>query len=608
YSMIGAGHLLLAIARGPWAVYVWTTLVTLAVIASRTLVAIHGLRAGGDAVARMAGGVPIDRDTTDPDERRLLNVVDEMAIASGVTVPRVYVLADEPAINAFAAGYAPNQAVIAVTRGALSRLTRDELQGVIGHEFSHILNGDMRLNVTMIGVLAGIVFIGEIGRFLMRGAFDRDGDRRGSSRSGVAVLGLGLLLIGFVGLFFGRVIKSALSRQREFLADASSVQFTRNPEGLAGALTVIGGPGAGSMVRSRYAETLSHMLFASGVDWWLDVVFATHPPLAERVRRIDSRFVASEYLARREKRPAAAPAPTRIAADDPARRASRRDGAAAPATKPAAAVIASVGRPERPHVEYAGRVLMALPQVVRDAANAAEMAPALVLAFALSADPLARKQQLALLESRGREECARSADTLVGHVVTLPIGFRLPVVSLALGTLRELDQPARDALVRDLTTMVEADQRVTLPEFALLTLARQQLRPDAARSQPVKYRSIVDVGAEARLVLGLLARAGATTTEAAYPAFERGLRMLGLHPSVLAPPERLAFPDVTDALLRLSQLTPFVKGAFLEACIETVTTDRRIALDEAELLRAIAASLDCPVPPILESLDPATLA
>jgi Zn-dependent protease with chaperone function len=621
-----AGNVALASPSVPPRVFVWTTLITLAVIGLRTVVAVHGLRAGGDAVARMAGGVPVDRSTRQADERRLLNVVDEMAIASGVTIPRVYVLPGEMAINAFAAGYAPNQAAIAVTEGALRQLTRAELQGVIGHEFSHVLNGDMRLNIQMIGVLAGILFVGEVGEFLMRSTSSRDSRE---SRNGIVLVGVALTVIGYIGLAFGRLIKAGIARQREFLADASSVQFTRNPDGIAGALAVIGGLGPGSLVQNRRAETLSHMFFANGVTIWFQSLFATHPPLPERIKRIDSRFVLGDYFARRQRTiaetaadvatagmPAAAAAfaPTETAAASadaiarPSWAAAPRSGPATPRSagappRPGTAVVASVGQPTPAHVDYAAKLLAALPDVVREAANDSATASALVVAFALDPDPLARKPQIAALERDGRGDLARRADALAGHVAALPAAFRLPVVSLALGALRELDPPARDALVRDVATCGAADQRETREEFILLAIVRAQLRPKAARPEPPKYRSILEVDVDARLALSVLAHAAEHDTAA---AFTRGYEKLGLRGEPIAA-EKIAFPNVAASLARLARLAPFVKRAFLEACVETVMADEQIKVAEAELLRAIAATLDCPMPPVLAAIDPTTL-
>lgn len=689
------GNLLITYASVPPALYVWTTLVTLGIIAIRSLVVIQRLRAGGDIVAIMAGGTPIDRGTRDPDARRLLNLVDEMAIASGVAVPRVYLLRGEPGVNALAAGYAPNQAAIAVTEGAMRRLTRDELQGVIGHEFSHVLNGDMRMNVQMIGALAGILFLGEIGEFLMRSSSSRNSRK---SASGLVLVGLAITIIGYVGLFFGRLIRAGVSRQREYLADASSVQFTRNPDGLAGALATIGAIAEGSLVRNRHAETLSHMFFASGISVWFSSLFATHPPVAERIQRINPRFLAARYSAARERAEraraaavesaaaardallagapsdaqtavlAASSAASGAGAVDTAGAAARPTGVARPApskdmavqrpagvpppTAPqaprvsapahatagggagattggaaagarrwfgrglrqpaparasarATAVVASVGKPAPQHVEYAAKVLASIPAVVRETTTSGGGAHALVLAFALNPDDAARKLQLDLVSRSGLDAVAQRADRLVAPLGAMPPGYRLPALTLAMPSLRALPQPARDAIVRSLEAVVDADQRVTLEEFVLLTIVRHQLRAGAGRNEPIKYRSILEVLDDARLVVSLLAHAGGDDTQR---AFERGFGVLGLDARVAVPLADIAFTRVAEALERLRRLAPFVKRNFVTACVETITADGQIALAEAELLRAVATALDCPVPPVLDALDPSAFA
>jgi Zn-dependent protease with chaperone function len=584
-------------------VYVLLTVVTVAVIGIRTLVGVLQMRGGGDAVARLAGGVRVERATRQADERRLLNVVDEMAIASGVSPPHVYILPGEQGINAFAAGYSPHEAVLAVTEGAARTLTRDELQGVVAHEFSHILNGDMRLSVQMIGVLAGILFVGEIGNVLLR---SRGGSRRGNS---VVLFGATLLVVGYGGLFFGRLIKAAVSRQREFLADASSVQFTRNPEGIAGALaTISAGPGS-SLVTHRRAETLSHMFFANGVSMWLESLFATHPPLLERIARIDRRFNPIEYLKRR--RPRAFEPPEREAAAVPAVRAMATPTPAAPvaAAPPSpgaprarearvASVVDSVGRVTPAHVRYASAVLENLPAAVNEAVGDAEGAGALLLALALSDDELARKQQLALLEASGAEALARRADALAGQTRGLPAQTRLPIVALAGASLRRLDAAARETLSGRLQALVEADHRITLEESLLLALARRHLAPTAGRNVPVRFRSIREVRDDVRLVLSLLAHAGSGDTGA---AFARGTAALDLADTRPLPREAVEFATVGEAFGRLAALAPFVKGRLLEACVETIVADAMVSVVEAEMLRAVAAALDCPVPPILTS-------
>ena len=261
--------------------FLWSTLATLAVILIGSVTKTLELHRGGSAVAEMLDGRLINSNSTDLDERKLLNVVEEMAIASGVPVPQVYVMDNEAGINAFSAGFSTSDAAIGVTRGGMKKLSRDELQGVIGHEFSHILNGDMRLNLRLMGLIFGILCLTVVGRVLLR--------TRGR-KNPLPLLGLALVIIGWVGVFFGRLIQAAVSRQREFLADASAVQFTRNPGGLAGALKKIGGLASGSQLTSAHALEASHLFFANGMRNSLFGIMATHPPLPERIRALDPSF------------------------------------------------------------------------------------------------------------------------------------------------------------------------------------------------------------------------------------------------------------------------------------------------------------------------------
>lgn len=265
-------------------VLVFTTLGALLVIGLSSAYRISSLRRGGAVVARQLGGTPVHATPKEFAYQRLRNVVEEIAIASGVPVPEIFVLEDETAINAFAAGYTPADAAITVTRGCLDKLTREELQGVIAHEFSHVLNGDMRLNIRLIGVAFGILAIAVMGRVIMRGA-----SRSGRRKDGRLVLiGLGLLVVGYIGVFFARLIKASISRQREFLADASAVQFTRQTEGIAGALKKIGVLASGSELKSHDGEEVAHMLFGDGVGY--SALFATHPPLIQRIKRLQPGF------------------------------------------------------------------------------------------------------------------------------------------------------------------------------------------------------------------------------------------------------------------------------------------------------------------------------
>ena len=258
---------------------------TLAVIGIGSAFKTMELSRGGSSVATMLGGRLVNSNSTDPDERKLLNVVEEMALASGVPVPPVYVLETENGVNAFAAGHSTSDAVVAVTRGCMKLLSRDELQGVIGHEFSHILNGDMRLNLRLTGIIFGIISLAVIGRILF---YTRGGSR--NNRNALPLLGLVLLFVGWIGVFFGRLIQAAVSRQREFLADASSVQFTRNPGGITGALKKIGGLSYGSKLKNAHAGEAAHMFFGNGMAEPFFGLLATHPPLTERIRAFEPGF------------------------------------------------------------------------------------------------------------------------------------------------------------------------------------------------------------------------------------------------------------------------------------------------------------------------------
>jgi len=501
-------------AQVPLGVYVFGTLATLALILSVTLVQVARLSAGGgDAVARMAGARRVDPHTADPLERRLLNVVEEIAIASGVRVPGVYVMDREEAINAFAAGYDPSHAVLSVTRGALRTLNRDELQGVVAHEFSHILNGDMRLNIRMLGVLAGIVFVGAIGRFMMYGAA-----RARSRNAGAAVfVGAGLLAIGAIGLALSQLIKAAVSRQREYLADASSVQFTRNPDAIAGALDQIGLAAAGTRVANRYAEDMSHMYFASSAP----ALFATHPPIAERIRRAHPRFDAESYRRRR----AVPVAPEEKQEEGQAKRTPE-------------AALALIGALEPGKIDLARRLMASIPAALHGEIETPEGA---------------RRFLLSLMSPDSR----------------FPRALRLPAIDLALPALKDASPEARRDVVSALEAAAHADQRVTLGELAVLVLVRDQL--SGAPEAPAGRRTLAELRAPAELLASLFSNA-------------------------TAGPQA-----VTGALEALKALAPREKEKLMKELAAAAFAGGELQIAEAELLRAVGAVLDCPLPPFGEA-------
>ena len=594
--VLGALYAWSAGEAAPAAVYVAGAAATAALILCVSLFNVARLAEGGVAVARMIGARRVTPGTTDPLERRLCNVVEEMAIASGVRVPEVYVMDGERGINAFAAGWDTSSAVVAVTRGTLQTLTRDELQGVVAHEFSHILNGDMRLNVHMLGVLAGIVFIGSVGEFVMRSA-------RGSRDSkGFILAGLALFVIGYVGLIFARLIKAAVSREREFLADASSVQFTRNPDGIAGALDQIRVSSAGTLIANRYAEELSHMFFGAAVTVRLARLFDTHPPLDERIRRVHPQFQRSEY---RAKRVTALPLEgERFAAvEQKGRRGS--DFAAAWGRTPGESA-ALVGTLDPGKMEFAGRLLAALPQPLRESVRSVDGARAVMLALLLAEPEEAMRPQL---EAIGNADIAAQGRAMAAHVRGLGLEFHLPLIDLALPAIKAAPESAKNEHLAALEAVVNADRRVSLHEFVVLTLVRSQLAP---RPRPAETKGVAELKRQAATLLALVAHAG-TRSDATgereadlQAALATGASILGI-PAETAQGAELSLNAVNEGLEALRSLAPIEKGLLVKGLFAAATVDGTIRVSEAALMRMVGAVLECPLPPLLDRFLPEPL-
>lgn len=533
---------------------------------------------GGATVAASLGGRLVPRATTDPAERRLVNLADEMAVAAGIPAPPVYVLDHEPGINAFAAGARPREAVVAVTRGTLEKLTREELQGVMAHEFSHILNGDMRLNLRLIGVLHGLFMLATAGRILLRSG----GGGSNKNRGGLVALGLALVIAGYVGVLAGRLIRAAVSRQREFLADASAVQFTRNPSGIASALRKIAKDSA--PLSSPQAEAVSHMLFDAGKRFagWL----ATHPSLAERIRRIEGG------------RPAVAPPQVAVPPTFPESPvAGFTPAPAPPATQPAhvsaptpQAFAATVGAPTAATLAAAQQVIETLPEVLRTAVATPAGARAAVLALLLARNPQQRAAQLELLARRHDAAFAREVAAVPAD---LAAGLRLPLIELALGSLRELPRSARQVLLATGEALANADGRVTITEYLLLRLLRDALVP----AVPPPLLTIP--GALARhgaLLLSLMAHAGSRDPAAVAAAFARGAAHAPVDGLNLLPLSEMRTEALDRTLETLALAVPLYRQRFVAALAAVAWGDGKVAPVEAELLAAVCGALDCPVP------------
>lgn len=579
-------------------IFAVVSLGTLAVIGLASLYKWHEFSAGGAAVAESVGGRRVDPHTTDLAERRLLNVVEEMALASGVPMPAVFVLDDEPAINAFAAGLSTADATVAVTRGTLNRLTRDELQGVIGHEFSHILNGDMRLNMRLTALVFGILVLGLAGRGILwslRGArfsSSRDSKNSGGILVAIGAVALGLMVIGYVGYFFGRLIQAAVSRQREFLADASAVQFTRNPLGLGGALKKIGGLALGSSLQSSKSAAIGHFFFAQSFRSNFGGLWATHPPLDERIRAIEPTFdgafieppqivdVATESFVTAGLAPAAPvvpPAPFPFQPDE---------------------VIASAGTLTPALIADAQDLLASLPSRLLTAARAPSEAPMLLYGLLLDADDEAiQRRQLSLIASRAGGDALRILQDLDSSLCEVTPEQKLPLVQLALPALKSLQPTELAPFFETLDELVHADGRVSPFEFALQKILLRNIAASRAPAAPItQIYSFQAVAEEISVVLSVLAHASAHDSENAYAA---GVAQLKLLEGRLRPPTTRADLAALDAALdKLSTASAPIKHRLLTAAAYVVTFDDQVNVEEYELLRAIAAALDVPLPPL----------
>jgi Zn-dependent protease with chaperone function len=571
---------------------------TLAVITIGSISKTAELARGGSAVAEMLGGRLVNSSTTEPDERKLLNVVEEMALASGVPVPQVYVLDNEQGINAFAAGHSTSDAVVTVTHGCMKLLTRDELQGVIGHEFSHILNGDMQLNLRLMGIVFGILCLTVIGQILLR--------TRGR-KNPLPLLGLVLLLVGWIGVVFGRLIQAAVSRQREFLADASSVQFTRNPAGITGALKKIGGLYQGSKLDAAHADEASHMFFANGVGTSLLGLMDTHPPLEERIRALDPSFdgqFPSVSIAE-----GGAGLPAGLDARRPVPAGSRRAVAGfAPPFIAATSVMPNLGAATMAHLHYAVALRDSFPPAVREAARDPLGASAVIYGLLLSSDPAMRAKQLQLLAQTTSDEIRLETERLLPDVESVATHAKLPLVELALPGLRHFSPAQYQQFSKAIQSLIECDGEIDLHEYVLQKIVLRHLDPQfsGARKPVIQYYAIKPLAPDCAVLLSALAHAGSDDPAQAEAAFERGAQ--GLSGQAQA---GLAFisagqcdlPQVDTALNRMCQAVPQIKKNVLNACALTVAADGVVQELEAELLRAIADTLDCPMPPFIQPTE-----
>ncbi|MHC5212867.1 MAG: M48 family metallopeptidase [Planctomycetota bacterium] len=578
-------------------ILVFVGLGTLLVVGGGSLYKLNRLRGGGRVVAEQLGGTPLHGGNCDARGRVLLNVVEEMAIASGIPAPAVYVLQDEAGINAFAAGFTPDDAVIGVTRGCLELLSREQLQGVIAHEYSHVLNGDMRLNMRLMGVLHGILVIGLLGTIVLRSmhfsSMRRRSGKDGGGMAAVLAIALGLMVVGFAGVFFGNLIQAAVSRQREFLADASAVQFTRNPGGIAGALKAIGGWSKRSRLVAPHAAEASHLFFGRALGFGVGSLFATHPPLEERIRRIepgwDGELPAVE-----------APADSDVGDEQGGGAAAGAAFGLAGGANLARRAVGAIGRPTADHLAYARRLVERLPVELRGAADEPFGARAVVCALLIPPGP-SRQAGLTRLEQVADPALVRETHRLLPAMDSADAQQRLPLLDLALPALRALTTSQWAAFQRVEQALVEADETVDLFEWSLRRILRRHVGAIHDRSGPPRtLRMTADqVQARAAVLLSALARAGTEDDDSARRAVAAAALAMSVAEVQLLPAEACDVNVLDRVLDELGHLPPAGRRDVVAGCAACICADEVITATESELLRAVCDGLASPMPPLI---------
>ncbi len=556
---------------------------------------------GGKAVAEMMGGTLISSNSADPDHRRVLNIVEEIAIASGTQVPLLYVMQQEPAINAFAAGITSGDAAIVVTRGCLSQLNRSELQGIIAHEFSHILNGDMRLNMRLIGVLFGILMLGLIGRFLIRiSATSRSSSKQGNGVPWIA-LGAGLFILGYVGTFIGNLIKASVSRQREYLADASAVQFTRDPDGIGGALIRIGAVKNGSLLRNADAAEFSHTFFSEGVRNNFLSLLATHPPLKQRILRIlprwDGDFTVDETTLPKHSQQSSRQQSSRQHAGSDVDRV--RMAAATTMLLELFQRIEQNSRPDAETIAYAADVVNSIPEAILYHSRDPYGARAILFALLLDADDDTAVRQISILHKQAGNGIARLTQQLLPVIRRLLPQQRLTVIEMAVPALRELSSRHFQLLKRNIDALIQFDADVTLFEWTLQKIVMCSLAIDHSTGalQSDKSRLLEQLLPECAILFSVIARSAGQDEAEIGKAFRAAVTELKVQELQLPASREATVKALESALGKLVQLRPRHKQRLLKACAVCVADDGRVAAAEMELLRAISLLLNSPMPP-----------
>jgi len=573
--------------------------VVLIIIGIGTLIRLFQTRGGGQSIAQMVNARPLLTDTQDFKEKRFINIVEEMSIASGVAIPALYVMDNETAINAFVAGYHPDDTVMVVTKGALDTLDRDALQGVVGHEFSHIFNSDMRINLRLIGLLGGIFAIGQLGAFILRSLQYRSSSSSSSSNNKgngifiVLILGIGLFVIGYIGLFFGRLIKAAISRQRESLADACSVQYTRNPQGLIEALTAIKSSQTGSQLKSSHAEDINHMCFGPSLHMWFSTLLASHPPIDERIHALDPHGHLSQGRA---------PHPVAMPSEKPSSPQTANTFAMSivGGVTSMSEIEHSIGQLSEAHVKYAKQMLDSIPDDIKVKCHDPSQADLMLYAVLMPThDNVLCDQAESTLTNQLDKPTLTKIHSYGQQIDAQGLATFLPIIDLTIPSLKQKSVDEKAKIITILDQLVAINP--TLFNFSAAAVIKKSILPASKKHlQSVKVATLLpEIGKLLSFIIGC----GNASPQMSSDTFKLAMQQFTAQAIMRTPVTVFNANEFQILLSKLNMLTPLAKEKLIRACLICIENDQKVALNEAQAIRAIAACLNCPIPPILPTIE-----
>ncbi|MBU2709098.1 M48 family metalloprotease [Zooshikella marina] len=585
-----------------WEFYLLCLVVVAAVIAVGSMTKLHKLSAGGFTVAESLGGRLVTANTEDFYEKRLLNVVEEMAIASGCGVPDVYLLENERGINAFAAGYELDDAIIGVTKGCIHNLTRDELEGVIAHEFSHIIHGDMRLNIRLIGVVFGITMISEFGEHLLYARDDRN-------RSWL--LGGGLLLLGFMGMLAASWIKSSICRTREYLADASALQYTRNPDGISNALKRIGGSQVGTLLNAQRASEVTHMTFGRCTSRFATETFASHPPLEDRIRKLepkwDGTFLSPLKTMTDQPETETSPSESVLAVNDTVMLAVSKQQPTLPFKDKAQfkQTVMQVGVIKQDHLAYAKTLLKSPPMPVITAIHDPLQVHLVMMALLFDQDEDEQIKQLAIItKAYSDNTTAVAVQQMATYLVSFSSQDLLALLEIAKPVLKLMSLMQRTQLNNCLFALAKADGKLCLFEWALLAMVKHYDNKWSETYRAGSLKKSVDlamVAEDIQIIIAAICQISQMPKPQQLTCFAAAMQQLSLQGEI---PSTLSFGRLYKALQQCTQLKLDDKESLIETCSDCIAFDQSVILSEVQLMRVIAVILECPIPPVVYQHEP----